>query len=316
VRTRTVFALFGAASALVLVAPPRSGSAATITASYAAGHRNVTINDYGTPALGTFTLADGGQQMTALCVEADQHHTNAHEAYTPVPNRIESPELDALLWMLGDGGGLDADTATAAAALAWFYGNAYRDFGVPVWADGARGFQRITPLAPEPWDGLRRFGASHPVGLRSGTTDLDGAERRVAELHRAATALAGPWTLTSDPAGRRVRLAGRAGGLTGRVVTYTIASGSEISTVTATTDADGWGTPVLPTLPDGATITASIAAPGVHREWDGAPGIQRMVTATTTTVTASSTCRPCRGSSWCTRRRATRRSVSPEPSSR
>jgi hypothetical protein len=112
--------------------------AATITISYAAGHRDVTINGYGTPALGTFTLRDADEETVALCVEADSSHTTIRDAYSLVPNRVSSPELDALLWMLGDGTALDANTATAAAALAWYYADAQRNIGVPVWADGTR----------------------------------------------------------------------------------------------------------------------------------------------------------------------------------
>jgi hypothetical protein len=225
--------------------------------------------------------------MVALCVEADASHTTIREAYALVPNRVTSPELDALLWMLGDASALDADTATAAAALAWYYADAQRNIGVPVWADGTRGFARITPISPEPWDALARFSLAHPIGLRSGPTDIDTAERRLVELHRDSTALAGPWALTPDPAGRRVRLAGINGAITGRQLTFTIvAPGASLTSVTATTDGDGWAVPSLPDLPDGAAVTATVSAPGVHREWDGAPGVQRMVTATTATISA------------------------------
>src|SRR6187402_1081208 len=79
--------------------------AATITVSYAAGHRDVTINGYGAPALGTFTLRDGDREMVALCVEADSSHTTVHDAYSLVSNRVTSPELDALLWLVGEGTG-------------------------------------------------------------------------------------------------------------------------------------------------------------------------------------------------------------------
>jgi len=262
--------------------------AATITVSYAAGHPDVIINGYGTPALGTFTLRDGDVDMVALCVEADSSHTTARDAYSLVPNRVTSPELDSLLWILGDGAALDADTATAAAALAWYYADAQRSLGVPVWADGTRAFGRITPVSPEPWDALARFSLAHPIGLRSGTADLDAAERRVAELHRQATALAGPWTLSADAAGHRVHLTGVNGAIANREVTFTVvAPGSGPVNLTATTGSDGWATPSLPDLPDGAAVTTTIAAPGVHREWDGAPGVQRMVTATTAPLTAA-----------------------------
>lgn len=262
--------------------------AATITVAYAAGHRDVTINGYGTPALGTFMLRDGGNDMVALCVEADSHHTTARDAYSLVPNRVSSPELDVLLWLLGSGTGLDADTATGAAALAWYYGGAKRNIGVPVWADGSKAFAPVTPTSPEAWNALARFSLAHPVGLRSGVTDIDGAERRVFELHQQARALAGPWSLTADPAGRRVRLTGAAGAIAGRDVTFTIAApGTAESSTTATTDAGGWATPTLPDLADGGTISATVSAPGVHREWDGAPGVQRMVTAITTTVSTT-----------------------------
>ena len=262
--------------------------AATITASYAAGHRDVIINGYGTPALGTFTLRDGNEQMPALCVEADASHTTIRDAYALVPNRINSPELDVLLWLLGYGTTLDSDTATAAAALAWYYADAQRNIGVPVWADGTRGFARITPTSPQPWDALARYSLAHPVGLRSGTTDIDAAERRVLELHRQSTALAGPWALSPDPAARRVRLTGANGPIAGRQLMFTAnAPGAAPAVVTATTDAEGWAVPSLPDLVDGATVAASLAAPGVHREWDGAPGVQRMVTATTAPVSTS-----------------------------
>ena len=280
--------LIGTTVLVALPLVPRApAEAATLTVSYAAGHGDVTINGYGTPALGTFKLRDGNEEMVALCVEADASHTTIRDAYALVPNRVTSPELDALLWMLGDGSALDADTATAAAALAWYYADAQRNIGVPVWADGTRGFARITPTSPEAWDALARFSLAHPIGLRSGTTDIDAAERRLLELHRQSTALAGPWALTADPAGRRVRLAGANGAIAGRQLTFAIvAPGVSPASVTATTDAEGWAAPSLPDLPDGAAVTATVAAPGVHREWDGAQGVQRMVTATTVTVSA------------------------------
>lgn len=288
VRARLILMLIG--TTLVVGFPlitPARADAATITVAYAAGHRDVTINGYGTPALGTFTLRDGDHEMVALCVEANSSHTTIHDAYTLVPNRVTSPELDALLWLVGDGAALDADTATAAAALAWFYADARRDIGVPVWADGNRGFARITPVAPEPWNALGRFSLNHLVGLRAGVTDIDSAERRVFELHRQATALAGPWMLTADLARRGVRLTGAHGAVAARDVTFTItAPGAAPLTTSAVTDADGWAAPSLPDLPDGATVTATVDAPGTHREWDGAPGVQRMVTATHVAVSA------------------------------
>ena len=288
-RARSLPALV--ATTLFVVVPvltDAKAEAATITVAYAAGHRDVDINGYGTPALGTFTLRDGNAEMVALCVEADSSHTTLHDAYTPVPNRVTSPELDALLWLLGDGSALDADTATAAGALAWYYAGAQRNIGVPVWADGNKAFSPITPTSPEPWNNLGRFSLGHLVGLRAGVTDLDSAERRLFELHQQATALAGPWNLTTDQSGRRVRLTGAAGAISGRQLTFTITRpGAESLSTTATTGADGWAAPALPEMPDGGTVTATVYAPGVHREWDGAPGVQRMVTAIGTTVSAA-----------------------------
>ena len=257
--------------------------------------------------------------MVALCVEADSSHTTIHDAYALVPNRVTSPELDALLWMLGDGAALDADTATAAAALAWYYADAQRNIGVPVWADGTRAFARITPASPEPWDALARFSLAHPIGLRSGTTDLDGAERRVVELYRQAAALAGPWTLIADAAGHRVRLTGAQrrdrrprGRRSRRRPRRRAGERDGDDRRRRLGDADR-----SPTCPTARTVTATVAAPGVHREWDGAPGVQRMVTATDRhRDDQRSTSRRCRGSSPCTSRRATRRSRWPAPSSR
>ena len=71
--------------------------AATVTASYTAGYRNVTINGYGAAGMGTFTLRDGTDDHLALCVEANVGHSTTSNAYTATSNKVSSPELDALL---------------------------------------------------------------------------------------------------------------------------------------------------------------------------------------------------------------------------
>jgi hypothetical protein len=274
-----IFAALLTLGAAPLFVPAHPAHAATITVEYAAGHRAVVINDYGTPALGTFTLDDAGHDLLALCVEAGDSHSTAIDAYAPVANRIDSAELDTLLWLLSDGATLDADTATAAAALAWYYAGATRTIGAPVWSDGARGFSPITPDAPEAWDALSPYGVAHPVGLRAAGVELDASERRVAELHRTVMAMSGLWTLAPDPTARAVRLTAAAGPIAGRSVSFTVTpTGASPLSLTAVTDADGWARPQLPALLDGGHITATVDAPDEHREWDGPGVIQRMVT--------------------------------------
>jgi hypothetical protein len=273
---------------LPLVPSERSADAATITAEYAKGHRSVVINGYGTPALGTFVLRDVDHDLLALCIEAADPHSNVADAYSPTPNQVDSGDLDTLLWLVGDGAGLDDDAATAAAALAWYYAGARRDFGPLVWSNGAEGFAPVTPLEPEPWDALARFDAGHPVGMRSSSGDLDAAEVRLAELHRQVNRLRGAWTLSADPGQRAVRLTGPGGAIAGTTVSFTVAGPSlQPITLTAQTDGDGWARPALPGLEGGATVSATVDSPGVHREWDGPGGIQRLVTATTATLVVS-----------------------------
>jgi hypothetical protein len=262
--------------------------AATVTASYTAGYRNVTINGYGAAGMGTFTLRDGTDDRLALCVEANVGHSTTSNAYTATSNKVSSPELDALLWWLDRQPPVDDDTAIAAAALAWYYAGAVRTIGPPVWSDGHRNFAPIGPLSPEPWDALPRFSMSHMIGLVAGGAHLDAAERRVAELHRLATKLAGPWKLTSDAANHSFRLTGRNGPIAGRLVSVTIEStGSAAISRTTTTDTDGVASVDLPRTTDGATVRAVVAAPGTHREWDGTGAIQRMATPTSTAVEAA-----------------------------
>ncbi len=266
-------------------------SAATITAAYDQGHPDVVINGYGTRAMGTFELTDGADRHRALCIEADVSHTRAPDAYQPVERHVDSPELDALLWWLERQSTIDDDTGVAAAALAWFYAGAVRRGGLPVWADASQDFAPITPTSPEPWDTLATFGLSHPVGLTSGGVHLDAAERRVAELHRLAVGLAPRWTLTTTGPGE-FRLGNAAGPLAGIAVEITVERpGAEPIRSTATTDDAGRVTADVSNTPDGATVHASVDAPGTHLEWDGA-STQRMATSTSVALTATSAVPP------------------------
>ncbi len=260
--------------------------AATITASYEAGYRDVIINGYGTAGLGTFRLSDGSATRLALCIEADQPHSTTPDAYAPVASRTDSGELDTLIWLLGRTP-VDDDTAIAAAALAWFYADAHRDIGVPVWGDGSRSFERIGPNEPEPWGALAPLSLDHPVGLRAGGVDLDSAERRVAELHRQVQSMSGPWVISPDTEAGRFQLTGSAGPIPGQPVTISVATpGSAPDVVQIVTDSEGGVAVELPDLSDGATVSATVSAPGPRQEWDGDGPVQRMITATTSELTA------------------------------
>ena len=168
-------------------------SAATITAEYAEGHRNVIINGYGVDGLGTFRLTDGDTTLLALCLEAHVRHTVSADAYAPAANTVVSEELDVLLWRAARHTPLDADTASAVAALTWYYARAERNGGGPVWANIADGWAAITPLRPNAWDApLPTFSTGFPVGLRSlAHGDLDAAVANVAALHRGVQPLRG-----------------------------------------------------------------------------------------------------------------------------
>jgi hypothetical protein len=281
-------------------------SAATITASYAAGHREVSINDYGTQALGTFTMRfdpgdpAAGTSRLALCVEADTPHSTVHNAYRLVSNRVVSSELDYLLWKYGWPGtpeyvdiGADHDTATALAGLAWYYAGATRRGGGAVWANWATGFGAVTPISPHRWDALAQFGASFPVGLRSAGRDLDAAERRVFELFVEASARRGPWKL--DPvvisgSTASVRVTGPAGpiaGLRGVRILHRGADGRVRADEELVTDAQGIASLATLDLSAGGVVEVTLAAPGPHQEWDGDGAIQRMATATSVQLSGS-----------------------------
>ncbi|HWL42633.1 MAG TPA: hypothetical protein VNQ73_06800 [Ilumatobacter sp.] len=281
---------------------------ATIVGEYAEGYRDVSINGYGTPGLGTFRLRDGDTTVVALCIEADVRHSTGPDAYVPVPNQSTSDELDVLLWWVGRHTPLDADTATAAAALAWYYTDAQRRGGGAVWADSARGWAPIGPLSPHPWDGpLPRYGLSFPVGLRSGTADLDAAEAKVAALHRGVQNLRGAWRIVWDTGAFVVTVAGQP--IAGQPVQLTVLGpdGAELTHRTVLTDTAGRA--AVGDVPAGGTARGAIDTPGVHREWDG-PDIQRLATpgvawltaefaaptpttsTTTTSTTTTTTIRP------------------------
>jgi hypothetical protein len=279
--------------------PVPAAEAATITASYQFGHRNVLINDYGTQALGTFVLRtdsgdpEPGREHLALCIEAASGHSTATGAYRLVANRVSSPQLDYLLWKYGFPGhpehvalAGDHDTATALAALAWYYAGATRRGGGLVWADWTRSFAPITPISPHSWHALPRFSLAHPVGLRANGVDLDAAERRVHDLYREAEARRGPWTMSPiRVAGSTasVTLTGPGGpiaNLSGVHMMVRDASGHVVARRTIATDRQGVAQVSVPALPDGGTIVVSASSPGVHQEWDGDGSIQRMSTAT------------------------------------
>lgn len=271
-------------------------TAATITASYEQGRADVVVNGYGTTAMGTFRLADGSETHLALCIEADVPHSAATDAYGPVEPSIDSAPLDALLWWLDRQPTIDDDTAVAASALAWFYAGARRSFGPLVWADGTRGFAPISPDEPQSWDALAPFSMSHPLGLVVPGSHLDAAERRVAELHRLATRLSGTWSLEVD-AGRDSVVASLAVGgspLADRPIEIRIepAGGGETIVRSVRSDADGRATVDVPPTPDGYTASATVAAPGPHREWDGAGAVQRLATPTTRVISASASRAP------------------------
>jgi hypothetical protein len=276
-----------------------AAEAATITASYQFGHRSVLINDYGTQALGTFVLRtdagdpNPGRDQLALCIEAATSHSTAAGAYRLVTSSVSSPQLDYLLWKFGLPGhpdhvalAGDHDTATALAALAWYYAGATRRGGGLVWADWARGFAAITPDSPHSWSALPRFSLSHPVGLRANGVDLDAAERRLHELFREAEARRGPWTMTP------VRIAGSMASVTvagpggpianlrGVHVVARDSAGHVVARRTISTDRHGAAETSVPALPDGGTLVVSASSPGLHQEWDGDGSIQRMSTAT------------------------------------
>ncbi|HUF97411.1 MAG TPA: SpaA isopeptide-forming pilin-related protein [Ilumatobacter sp.] len=294
---RTIFARQGFATTIATIAAVgvavlaattmwSRAHSATITASYESGYLDVSINGYGTSGMGTFRLNDSGAGHVALCVEANEHHSTEADAYSPVDNRIASPELDALIWLLSRMPSVDADTGIAAAALAWYFSDARRNIGVPVWADGHNGFTPISPVVPERWDSLAPYSLSHLVGLRAEGVELDQAERRVVELYDAAKQLVGPWAITGSEG--RFRLTGPSGPISGQTINVEIRdhTGSTTSSIDLVTDTDGLVTPAVPAMSSGGSLVATATSPGVHREWDGEGDVQRLVTATDVTVTA------------------------------
>jgi hypothetical protein len=284
------------------MAVARAGPAegATITGEYAEGYRDVLVNGYGARGLGTFRLTDGAATSVGLCIESHVRHSNDTDAYAPVPNEVDSDELDVLLWWVGRHSPLDADTAAAAAALAWYYADAQRSSGGPVWANMAAGGSPIAPLEPHPWDGpLPPYSTNFPVGLQAGGVDLEAAEAKVAQLHRGVQGLRGAWRLGWDGAAFVVTADGRP--LAGQSVLVDVQPGHGLpSAETIRTDADGRAVPRLPDIDGRLVVTARVDSPGVHREWDGAdvqrlatPGVAwltaEFVLAPTTTATTTST---------------------------
>lgn len=257
--------------------------AATVTAAYVPGHRDVIVNGYGTDGLGAFRFETGtGTPVRAWCLEADVAHAGGVDAYAEQTPTIRSAELDTLVWILQRSPDLDADTATAGAALVWYYAGARRDIGPPVWSDGSNGF---SPISPDGWDALPPLSLGHPVGLRAGGVDLDAAERRVAELHRRARAWRGPWAFVTAPAGG-VTLRGPAGPIVGATVRVDVTpTGGTTSSSTVRTGSDG-GVP-LSAPSEGASISIRADSPGAHREWDGSGSTQRMATATNRVIRTS-----------------------------
>jgi hypothetical protein len=282
---RTAIASVLASVAFTATATPTA--AATVTAAYLAGHRDVTINDYHTDGLGAFELDTGGERLLAWCIEAHVAHTTRPNAYRAVPTESPSADLDTLVWILERSAPLDDDTATAGAALAWWYSGARRSIGPAVWSDGSTGFTPVSPFEPHDWSALPPLSASQPVGLRSGSADLDAAERRVVELHRAVTAWRGPWQIGLDELGR-IEVRGPNGPIGGIDVEVILrAPGEPESVVTATTDQDGRATVPVDLGDSGGDITAMVQSPGPHQEWDGDGDTQRLVTATTDVVETS-----------------------------
>lgn len=267
-------------SVAIPVDDPRA-NAATVETAYVAGHLDVTINGYGTSGLGAFAFDTGTGQRLAWCIEAHHPHSSQPDRYRPVPPEHPSTDLDTLVWLLERSSALDDDTATAGAALAWWYTDARRTIGPPVWSDGTASFAPIDPFQPHDWSALPPITLVQPIGLRSGSVDLDAAERRVVELHQAVVAWRGPWEI--GLAGTdRIAVRGPNGPIRGVEITLTLTTpGQTAETTSATTAADG--TVPLPTRTTDAVVEvlASVEAPGPHQEWDGDGDVQRMVTATT-----------------------------------
>lgn len=267
------------------VAGAAPAEAATITGEYAEGYRDVLVNGYGARGLGTFRLTDGAATSVALCVESHVGHSNDVDAYAPAPNVVDSDELDVLLWWVARHSPLDADTAAAAAALAWYYAGAQRSSGGPVWANTADGRTPLTPLEPHPWDGpLPPYGANFPVGLRAGGVDLELAEAKVAQLHRGVQGLRGAWQLGWDGAAFVITADGRP--LAGQPVLVDVQPGHGPSSAqTIRTDDRGRAIPRLPETDGRLVVSARVDSPGVHREWAGA-GVQRLATPGVAWLTA------------------------------
>ena len=284
----TIAAAVLIAGAATLFADATPARAATITSSYASGHLDAIVNGYGTDGLGMFELDTGAGSERAWCIEADVSHSRSAGAYSAVDPQLDSPVLDALVWILARMDHVDDDTAAAGAALAWYHAGARRSAGPLVWSDGARGFAPISPLDPVPWDALPPLTITSPVGLRAGGIELDAAERRVAELHRAASARRGPWALVSGAVPGEFVVSGPAGPIDGVDIRVTLQAPGHPDTISdLRTDADGSVRIDLPVLPAGGRVTAQVESPGVHREWDGPGATQRMVTATTAVLTAA-----------------------------
>lgn len=290
---RLRFAALATIATCSLLVDDPSVHAATVTAAYEAGHRDVTINGYGTDGLGVFALDTGTGVERAWCTEAHVAHTRRTDAYAEVPSTMAAPELDALIWSLSRTPAIDDDTATAAAALVWFYSGARRSIGPTVWSDGSRGFAPISPTTPQPWDTLPRFSMQHPIGLRAGGTDLDAAERRVAELHRWASAHRGPWELTAGASPGTFVVHGPGGPIADAAVRVTLRRPGHDDVVSeVSTGSDGVATVDLPRSDDGATLIARVESPGAHRAWDAPGDVQRLVTATTRALTVETVVPP------------------------
>lgn len=296
---------------VVCLAPTEPARAATITATTVAGYREVTINGYGARGLGTFTLRsdsgdpEPGSERMALCIEADSRASTVPGAYRLVPNVVDSPELDYLLWKYGTPGtaeyteiGGDHDTAIALAALAWYYADASRRNGHPVWSNPASGFGRITPAAPNRWSDLPQYTSAFPVGLRSGGIHLDAAERRVYEMYHEAAARRGPWTMSPvvHSGGRAsVTVTGPAGPIANvGGVRFVVRDrhGAAVSNTVVRTNGNGTASVDVPELLGGGSIEASMFAPGVHQEWDGDGDVQRLSTGTTARLDRQLTVEP------------------------
>ncbi len=221
---------------------------------------------------GAYKITVDGASVNAYCLEAEE--PSPHQENQVLQSNIHvMPEFDYLLYKYGETD--DRDRATAMKMLGYYYTQQMNSvLGQLIWSDSDNGYAPIDPNSSAFTLSITPFPE----------TDLTTARTMARDMFNEAAQMTGPWTITVDiddswaggAATATITLRSSTGAAIPNAtvnLTYTNATGP----ATVTTNASGNASITLTPNDElsAFSVQARTSAPGVHREFRGAPSTQR-----------------------------------------